>query len=124
MPPWAQIVLVACAVILTVALVAALVALRRTALRADTVLSLVEGQLRPLTTQVTALLAEVQVLTQRANTEMERVGGIMKRADEVSATAARVAQTVGGLTRVGQAAALLAGLKRGVDVFVKRLRKP
>jgi uncharacterized protein YoxC len=120
---WAQILLVACAVALTVGLVSALLALRKTARRAESVLGLVEQELRPMTSEVTALLAETRGLSQRANKEMERVGAIVDRVEGISVQASRLAQAVSGLTKVGQAVALLVGLRRGAGVFVKRLRQ-
>jgi uncharacterized protein YoxC len=123
MPPWAQIALVVCAVVLTAVLVAALLALRRTAVRAESLMRAVEGEVKPLTVEATALLAEARTLSQQANVEMKRVTTIVDRAEVISGTAVRMAQAVGGLTRVGQTVALLAGLRRGVDVFVTRLKK-
>jgi uncharacterized protein YoxC len=123
MPPWAQIALVVCAVVLTAVLVAALLALRRTAVRAESLMRAVEGEVKPLTVEATALLSEARTLSQQANVEMKRVTTIVDRAEVISGTAVRMAQAVGGLTRVGQTVALLAGLRRGVDVFVTRLKK-
>jgi len=55
MQPWAQAVLAACAVVLTVVAVPTILALRRAAVRAETVLSIVEQELRPLVGEVFAL---------------------------------------------------------------------
>jgi uncharacterized protein YoxC len=120
---WAQILLVACAVALTVALVTVLLALRRATLRAEGLLGLVEREVRPLTSELTALLVEARGVSQRANKEMERVGAVVDRVEGISIQASRLAQAVSGLTRVGQAVALLVGLRRGAGVFVKRLRQ-
>ena len=46
----------------------------------------------------------------------------MDRVEDVSLSAARVAAAVGGLTRVGQYAGLAVGLKRGVEVFLDRIK--
>ncbi len=122
MAPWAQVLLVACAVALSAVLVSVLLALRKTAVRAESVLGLVERDLHPMTSELTALLADVRGLSGRANKEMERVGAIVDRVEEVSTQASRLAQAIGGMTRIGQVVALLVGLKRGTDVFVKRLK--
>ena len=58
MQPWAQGVLIACAVVLTAALVAAMLALRRTLARTEAVLAIVEQELRPLVGQVHGLTDE------------------------------------------------------------------
>ena len=122
MTPWALTVLVACAVGLTAAAVATLLAARRMALRAERVLAQVEHEVRPMASELEGLLAEVRDLTQRAGKDMERISGIVRRAEDVSVQAARLAQALGGFTKVGQAVALLIGIRRGANVFVKRLK--
>jgi hypothetical protein len=54
MQPWAQAVLIACVVVLTVALTGAILALRRALRRTDAVLTIVEQELRPVVGQLTA----------------------------------------------------------------------
>ena len=123
MTPWAQIVLVVCAVALTVTLVSVLLAVKKTALRAESMLGLVEREVRPMASEVEALLTEVRGLSQRANKEMERVSAIVKRAEDVSTQVVRLTQAVSGVTKVGQAVGLLIGLRRGTNAFVKRLKQ-
>src|SRR5438105_5041612 len=66
MQSWAQIVLIACAVVLTAALVAASLALRRALIRADAVLAILEQELRPLIGQAHGLTEDVRELARKA----------------------------------------------------------
>ena len=60
MQPWAQLVLVVCAVAVTAAVVAAILALRQTLRRTDAVLEIVEQELRPLIGQANGLTEEIR----------------------------------------------------------------
>jgi uncharacterized protein YoxC len=123
MQPWAQLVLVACAVALTGALVAAILALRRTLQRADAVLEIVEQELRPMVGQVNGLTQEMRDLTREARREVERVGDMTERVQLAADGLGRLAGGLAGFTRAGQIIGLAAGLRRGVDVFVQRWRR-
>lgn len=117
-----ELIIALCAVVATVALVAALRALRKTAVRADDVLHLVEREIRPMASQIESLAEEVRTLAHNANENMDRVSLVVQRAEDISYKMARLAGAVGGLTRVGQYAGVAAGVKRGIDVFISRLR--
>ena len=123
MPLWAQALLTLAAFALMLALVAAVLALRRVAQRAEGVLTIVEQELRPLVGQAHALTEDVRALTREASRELERVGAVAQRVNEVAEGLARFVAVVGGLTRAGQLVGVAAGLKKGIDVFVQRLRK-
>ncbi len=123
MQPWAQAVLVACAVALTAAVVPAILALRRMAKRAETVLGIVEQELRPLIGQAHALTEDVRVLTREASQEVERVREVTERMNAVAEGVSRVVTGLSGLARAGQLVGVAAGLKRGLDVFVSRFSK-
>jgi uncharacterized protein YoxC len=123
MQPWAQIVLVVCAVAVTGALVAAILALRQTLRRTGAVLEIVEQELRPLIGQVKGLAEEMRDLTRESRREVERVGEVTEQVQTVAEGLGRVVMGLAGLTRAGQVIGLAAGLRRGVDVFVKRLRR-
>ena len=123
MQPWAQIVLVVCAVAVTGALVAAILALRQTLRRTGAVLEIVEQELRPLIGQVNGLTEEMRDLTRESRREVERVGEVTEQVQTVAVGLGRVVMGLAGLTRAGQVIGLAAGLRRGVDVFVKRLRR-
>jgi uncharacterized protein YoxC len=122
MQPWAQLVLIACAVALTVALVAAVLALRGALRRTDAVLAIVEQELRPLIGQVHGVSEEMRELTKEARLEIIRVGEVTEQVQAVAAGLAKVVAGLGGLARVGQVVGLAGGLRRGVDVFVQKMR--
>ncbi|MBI3637395.1 MAG: hypothetical protein HY216_14475 [Candidatus Rokubacteria bacterium] len=120
---WAEIVLVACAVGLTVGLLAAVAALRRTAERAERVVALVEHDLPPLIGEVRDITKELAALGREARGDLERMRALLDRAHDVAEGVGRVAGAVAGFTRAGQLVGLAAGLKSGVDVFLHRLRQ-
>ena len=122
MPFWVQILLSLAAFALLVALVAAVWALRGVARRAEAVLTIVEQEMRPLICQGLALTEDVRGLTREAGRELERVGAVTDRVEVVAAGLGRIVMTVGSLTRAGQIVGVAAGLKKGIDVFVHRLR--
>lgn len=123
MPPWVGLLLALSAVAVAAALVAALVALRRVALRAEAVLGILAQDLHPLVAETRALLDEIRALTREANREMERLGAVTERAHEVADGLGRIVGAIGGIARAGQFVSLAIGLRKGLDVFVSRLRK-
>ena len=123
MPPWAQMLLTLSAVVLMLAFVAAALALRRLARRAESVLTIVEQEMRPLVGQAHALTEDVRALTREAGRELERVGAVTDKVESVADGLARFVGVVGGLTRAGQLVGVAAGVKKGVGAFVQRLRK-
>ena len=123
MLPWGQIVLVLCAVAITIALVPALLALRRAGERAERVLGLAEQELRPLVGQTQTLLEELRELSHEARGEMARVGALTQRAEDVTEGLGRALSAVSALTRAGQLVGVAASLKTGLDVFLQRLRR-
>ena len=123
MQPWVQAVLLACAVTLTAALVAAILALRRALRRTDAVLTIVEQELRPLIGQAHGLADEVRDLTREARREVTHVVEVTEHVENAAEGLSRLVSALGGLARAGQVVGLAAGLRRGVDVFVNRLRR-
>jgi hypothetical protein len=122
MPFWVQMLLSLAAFALLLALVAAVWALRGVAQRAEAVLAIVEQELRPLIGQTLALTEDVRGLTREAGRELERVGAVTDRVEDVATGLGRIVMTLGSLTRAGQIVGVAAGLKKGIDVFVHRLR--
>ena len=122
MPLWVQLLLSLAAFALLLALVAAVWALRGVALRAEAVLSIVEQELRPLIGQTHALTEDLRVLTREAGRELERVGAVTDRVEDIATGVSRFVGTLSSLTRAGQIVGVAAGLKKGIDVFVHRLR--
>ena len=49
---------------------------------------------------------------------------VVRRAEDVSIKVSKLVIAVGGLTRFGQYVSLAAGVKKGLDVFVRRLKAP
>jgi len=122
MTPLAQAVILVCIVVLTIVLISTLLALRKTALRAESVLHQLEREIRPMASQVESLTGEVRALSHVATQELERVSVVVRRLEDVSAKAASLLAALGGITRVGQLAGAAVGVKKGLDVFVRRLR--
>ena len=123
MTPFAVGVILACVVALTLVLISTLLSLKKTALRAESVLAQVEREIRPMASELETLTGELQKLSRNANDNLQRIGGIVDRVEDISVQAARVVGAVGGLTRIGQYAGMAAGVKRGVDVFLHRLKE-
>jgi len=122
MQPWVQIVLIVCALALTAALVAAILAARATLRHAASVLEIVEQELRPLLGQMHGLTDDVRDLTRETRREVERIGEVTEHVETAADGVGRIVVALAGLTRAGQAIGLVAGIRRGVDVFVDRLR--
>ena len=123
MPFWVQLILSLASLALLLALVAAVWALRGVARRAEAVLAIVEQELRPVIGQAVALTEDVRSLTRDASRELERVGAVTDRVDDIAGAVGRIVGTLSGLTRAGQIVGVAAGLKKGIDVFVQRLRQ-
>ena len=123
MTPLAVGVILACVVALTIVLISTLLSIKKTALRAEGVLAQVEREIRPMASELESLTGELQKLSRNANDNLQQIGGIVDRVEDISVQAARVVGAVGGLTRIGQYAGLAAGVKRGVEVFLHRLKE-
>jgi uncharacterized protein YoxC len=123
MRPWLQAILAFGFAALVIVLIMTLLAVRRAIVRTEAVLGIVEQELRPLVAEMHALLGEVRALTRQANREMDRLGVIGERVEDVAVGVGRLVSALGGLTRVGQVLGLAAGLKKGVDVFLDRFQK-
>src|SRR3989442_7658573 len=122
MPFWVQMLLSLAAFAVLLALVAAVWALRGVAQRAEAVLAIVEQELRPLIGQALALTEDVRGLTREAGRELERVGAVTDRVEDVATGLRRIIIALGRLTRAGQIVGVAAGLKKGIHVFVHPLR--
>jgi hypothetical protein len=118
-----QAIVVGCLVVVTLALVAALLAVRRLAVRAESVLGILEQELRPLVSEVRGLSEELRRLTRDAHFEIEQIGVLTERVGVVVGGLARAVTAIGEMTRAGRLLSVAIGLKRGVDVFVHQFRK-
>jgi len=109
---------------LVVAAIPVLVQLGRTARSAEQTLSTVERELRPLTSQVQALLQEHRNLAQQATRDLREVEGLALRGQEVLSRLSNLTSFLGSMGTVGKMLGVAQGFRKGADVFVRRLRRP
>ena len=121
MQTWAEVVLVVSAVVVAAAIVGALLAVRRAVRRAEAVLEIVEQELRPLIGQAHGAVDDMRALTREATAEVQRIGEVTERVNDVAEGVRRTVTALGALTRAGQLVGIAAGIKKGFDVFVERL---
>jgi uncharacterized protein YoxC len=121
--PLGQSIIVICVVAVTVALVMTLLRVKRAVIRAESLLELVERELRPLAGQVEGLAQDLRSLSRQVTAELERVSVVVRRLEELTMTLGRIAGAVASVSRVGQVAGVATGLKRGLDVFVSRMKR-
>ena len=122
MTPVAVTLSVLCVVVVSAVLVWTLLALRKTALRAESVLDMVEREIRPTLGQLPPLIAELRDISQGTSEELAKIRVVVGRAEDVSVKISKVVVALGNLTQIGQYASLAAGVKKGLDVFVRRLK--
>lgn len=123
MMPVAQTVLVLCAVVLTVVIVATLLSFKRTAARAEIVLQLVEREIRPLASQIEGLAGDLRAVSQTANGSIQRLHGILGRVEDISLKIARIIGVANSLTSLRGISGVASGAKTGLSVFLSRLTK-
>lgn len=119
----ALVVLTAAAVVLVAFALPLLIQLRRTAKNAELTLTAVEREIRPLASQLHVLLQEGRDLIQRGGKELGELARFTATADELLARLGKVLGVLAGLGRVGQVVGVAQGVRKGVDVFVRRLGK-
>ncbi len=117
-----QIVIALCAVALTVVMIPAIVAVRRSMLRAELVLMTIEREIGPLIAHLQGLIDDLRGLVRQSNRELERLGLVAERISDLTDRAARLVNVVSGFTRIGQIVGAATGIKKGLDVFIHRLR--
>jgi hypothetical protein len=126
MPVWFYAVLAVCALALTVALVTAIAAAASAARRAERVMAVLEQEIDrevpPLLARLRELIEELRLFSRGATNELDRIGEITGRVQDVTGAAASLLTALSGLTRAGQLVGIAAGVKTGVDVFFHRLR--
>jgi uncharacterized protein YoxC len=123
MSSWPQIVFLVSAVAVALALVLALLAVRRVARRLEGVLAIVEQELRPLIGQAHGLIDDARGLTRESTRGVEQVRRVTERLEDIAGAVARVVVALSGFTRAGQLVGLASGVRRGVEVFVQRFRR-
>lgn len=122
MNPLVVAVLSVCAVGITVALVAVLISLKRLIDRTESVMTLVEREIRPTASQLGALAEELRGVSHQVTLELQRIGMITRRLEDITVTIAKIVGLVGGITRLGRLTGVAMGLQRGLGVFVSRLK--
>ena len=121
---WWQLPLLLCALALTAALVAAIVSLRRTLQRTEEVLQVLERKLGPAMDDIRGLTQEATAVTHEARASVARLSATIGRVNDVTESVGSFLVGLSGLTRAGQLVGVALGIRRGVDVFIQRLRGP
>jgi len=126
MSSWMQALITLCLVAATavlILLIPAIISLRRSLQRAETVLMLLEREIGPLAAQTQGLAEDLRTLVRQGNRELERLGAVAERVGDLSERAARLVTAVSGFTRVGQIVGATAAIRKGLNVFINRVRK-
>jgi len=123
MSGWLALVVALCLVAVSATLVLTILSARRAIQRVGAILTVVEHQLGPLATEARGLTTDVRDLTQETTRELRRTGEVIEQVHEAATGVVRVVNALAKLTRAGQLVGLATGLRRGIDVFVERLRK-
>ena len=123
MSSWMQALITLCVVAATAVLIPAIISIRRSVQRAETVLMLLEREIGPVAAQIQGLAEDVRTLVRQANRELERLGGVAERVGDLSERAARLVTAVSGFTRVGQIVGATSAIRKGLNVFINRIRK-
>ncbi len=116
MPIWLTAVIAGCVIAISAGIVLVLLSMRRAVEGVVSILKAVEGEVSPTA-------SEARGLTQEVTRELRRVGDVVENVHETTDGVARIVNAVAGVTRTGQIVAVAAALRRGVDVFVHRMRK-
>src|SRR5204863_5887518 len=123
MSGWLTLVLALSIAAISVALVLAILSLRRVLEGVVAILGEVEREVSPMATEARGLTSDARALTQETTRELERTGAVIEQVGEAASGIVRVVNGLTKFTRAGQLVGLASGLRRGVDVFVERLRK-
>jgi uncharacterized protein YoxC len=121
---WWQVPLVLCALALTLALVAAILALRQALQRTARLLAALEQELEPTLGDLRGLTQEAKAATHEVRISVIRLSAVIERAHQVTEGLGGLVTGLWGLTRAGQIVGIAAGIRKGIDVFVQRLATP
>ena len=108
---------------LVIAVIPALLQVARTARAAEQTLAAVDREVKPLTTQIQALLQEHRTLAQQATKDLRQIEGIAVMAQDVLARVTNLTSLLAGFGTVGRVVGVARGLQKGIDVFVHRLAR-
>jgi len=106
---------------LVVFAIPALLQVVRTARAAEQTLASVDREVRPLTSQIQALLQEHRNLAQQATRDLRQVEGVALMAQDVLARLTNLTSLLSSFGTVGRVVGVARGLQKGIDVFVHRL---
>ena len=104
-------------------LIPALLQVARTARAAEQTLVSVDREVKPLTTQIQALLQEHRTLAQQATRDLRQIEGVALMTQDVLARVTNLTSLLSSFGTVGRVVGVARGLQKGIDVFVHRLAR-
>ena len=108
---------------LVIAVIPALLQVARTARTAEQTLASVDREVKPLTSQIQALLQEHRTLAQQATKDLRQIEGVALMAQDVLARVTNLTSLLASFGTVGRVVGVARGLQKGIDVFVHRLAR-
>jgi uncharacterized protein YoxC len=120
---WAALIASLAFLGLVVFIIPVLLQLVRTARAAEQTLTTVDREVKPLTTQIQALLQEHRNLAQQATRDLRQIEGTVVLAQDVLARLTNVTSLLASFGTVGRVVGVARGLQKGIDVFVHRLAR-
>jgi uncharacterized protein YoxC len=108
-------------VALVVAVIPALLQAARTARAAEQTLASVDREVRPLASQIQALLQEHRNLAQQATKDLRQVEGVVVMTQDILGRLTNLTSVLASFSTVGRVVGIARGLQKGIDVFVHRL---
>jgi uncharacterized protein YoxC len=108
-------------VALVIAVIPAVLQVARTARAAEQTLASLDREVRPLTSQVQALLQEHRTLAEQATKDLRQAEGVVLMTQDVLARLTNLTGLLTGFGTVGRVVGVARGLQKGIDVFVNRL---
>jgi uncharacterized protein YoxC len=120
---WAALIASLAFLGLVVFIIPVLLQLVRTARAAEQTLTTVDREVKPLTTQIQALLQEHRNLAQQATRDLRQVEGTVLMAQDVLARLTNLTSLLSSFGAVGRVVGVARGLQKGIDVFVHRLAR-
>lgn len=110
-------------VALAIVAIPVLLQLRRTARLTEQTLAAVEREIRPLASQIHALLQDHRDLAQRATRDLRELEGIALLAQEVLLRVVKLSGLLSGVGTIGRLLGTAQGVRKGLDVFIRHLAK-
>lgn len=120
---WAALIVSLAFLGLVVFVIPVLLQLVRTARAAEQTLTTVDREVKPLTTQIQALLQEHRNLAQQATRDLRQVEGTVLMAQDALARLTNLTSLLSSFGTVGRVVGVARGLQKGIDVFVHRLAR-